>query len=312
MDLPGEGQPLSPPHPMAAPCVIDFPHPAAAEAHVRVALARAGWAGPAPRIAQLFADVARMFGGGWPGVQACDMRYHDLKHTLEATVCTARILCGQARADAGTESAPAFADIETGIAAALLHDTGFLKAAGDAAGTGAKYTFEHEARSVAFARAYLPTLGFSPEAVADAVAAIACTGPRNRISAHAFPRPAARNLACALVTADYLAQIAAADYPEKLDALHAEFAEACDHAGVPPEQRPFRDAADLRRRTPGFWAGYVRPMLDNEAGGRHRYLCDTGQPNPYFAAAEANIRTLRRLTNEASGRAATPDDPPTC
>lgn len=289
---------------MAAPCVIDFPHPAAAEAEVRTALARAGCADAAPRLARLFADVVRMFAGSWPGIQACDMRYHDLKHTLEAAVCTARILCGQA--GAGGESAPAPGEIETGIAAALLHDTGFLKPVGDAVGTGAKFTFEHEARSVAFARAYLPALGFTPEAVADAAAAIACTGPRNRISAHAFPRPAARNLACALVTADYLAQIAAADYPEKLDALHAEFAEAWDHAGVPPEQRPFRSAADLRRQTPGFWAGFVRPMLDNEAGGLHRYLCDPGQPNAYLAAAEANLQTLQRLTNETAGRAATP------
>lgn len=103
----------------------------------------------------------------------------------------------------------------------------------------------------------------------------------------------ARRLACLLVTADYLAQMSAPDYADKLDFLYAEFVEAYDYENVPAELRPYRDVAELKRKTPDFWEKFVRPMLDSEADGVHRFLTDTGQPNSYLDAVAANVAMIR-------------------
>ena len=240
----------------------------------------------------MFRDVARLFNGAWPGFQASDMRYHDFEHTLQATVCAVDMLDGYCLS--GALPPLTERDAQKIVIAALLHDSGFIKKSDDHTGTGAKYTFVHEQRSCEFARAYLPSVGFSPAEVDDICAAISCTGPRNRISAQVFAGPLQRTTACILVTADYLAQLAAPDYPDELDILFAEFQEAYEHAQLAPEQRLFKSAAELKRKTPDFWEKYVRPMLDNEAGGVHRYLAVTGHTNPYFQAVDANIAEIRR------------------
>jgi hypothetical protein len=46
--------------------------------------------------------------------------------------------------------------------------------------------------------------------------------------------------------------------------------------------------------TPGFWTGYVLPVLNDKVGGVYRYLSPKGQPNPYMVAAEANVTELMR------------------
>ena len=54
----------------------------------------------------------------------------------------------------------------------------------------------------------------------------------------------------------------------------------------------------MMEKTPGFWTNYVRPMLDFEAGGVHRYLVTAGQTNPYLQAVEDNIIEVRRRLQE--------------
>jgi hypothetical protein len=54
--------------------------------------------------------------------------------------------------------------------------------------------------------------------------------------------------------------------------------------------------------TPNFWERIVKPLLDFEAGGVHRYLTTAGQPNPYLHAVEANIAEVRRLVQAGAGR----------
>jgi hypothetical protein len=55
-------------------------------------------------------------------------------------------------------------------------------------------------------------------------------------------------------------------------------------------------------KTPSFWENFVKPLLDFEAGGVHRYLATAGQPNPYLQAVAANIAEVRRLLSEDAGR----------
>ena len=106
-------------------------------------------------------------------------------------------------------------------------------------------------------------------------------------------------MAFLLVTADYLAQISAPDYLDKLPRLYQEFQESFDHNRIPLDQRPYRSARELLEKTPSFWTDYVLPVLNEKVGGVYRYLAPPGQPNPYIEAAEANVAEVRRRMEEA-------------
>lgn len=277
---------------MALPRAMSLKDPSATAAHFRAVFAGLGWEASLPLLERVLRDVVDAFAGRWGEYLPLDMRYHDLGHTLEAAVCVTDLAGGLVRS--GDDPAFDRGAAERCVIAALLHDSGFLKQRHDDDGTGAKYTLVHERRSCDFARAYLPRIGLAADDIDDVCAAIGCTGPRNRISAQTFRHATARRIACLLVTADYLAQIAAPDYPDKLAHLFAEFTEAFDHEGIPPEKRPYASTAELRRKTPDFWQHFVRPMLDTEADGVHRYLTVTGQTNPYLQAVEDNLAEIRR------------------
>lgn len=277
---------MVPPHP------INTKSTAAVLQAVQEAFAGIGATGSAPLLQRLFEDVEGMFAGRYAGYQAIDMTYHDFEHTLQATLCLVHILQGRNR----TPDRPLLTarDWELSVMAALLHDSGYLKSNDDREGTGAKYTFVHERRSCDFAREYLPRMGVTATEIDDICSAIICTGPRNKISQISFRSEQGRHFAFVLVTADYLAQMSAPDYLEKLPALYREFQESFDFEGMPWEKRPYHSYRELLEKTPGFWNNYVRPMLDFEAGGVHRYLATAGQTNPYLQAVEANIAEIRR------------------
>lgn len=279
---------------MALPRAMFLKDSNATAAHLRAVFAQPGWDSSLPLLERVLTDATAAFTGQWENYLPIDMHYHDLGHSLQATVCIADLVGGLVRS--GDEEGFGQRHAELAVISATLHDSGFLKQRGDIQGTGAKYTLTHERRSCEFARAYLPRVGLTAGEIEDVCAAISCTGPRNRISAQTFRHPLARRTACLLVTADYLSQVSAPDYPEKLDYLYAEFVEAFDHEGVPPEQRPYTSAAELKRKTPDFWHKFVRPMLDTEADGVHRYLSVTGQPNPYLQAVADNLAEIQRRT----------------
>lgn len=277
---------------MAPPHAIDTKNPAAVASAIKAAFATLGATDSEPLLDRLIASVSRMFYGEHPGLQAIDMFYHNFEHTMQATVCAVHVLVGRHR----VQATPALSvrDCELTVMAALLHDTGFLKRIDDHSGTGAKYTFVHERRSADLARAFLPSLGVTPPEIEDIATAIGCTGPANRISAATFRRPEARIIACILVTADYLSQMSAADYVDKLPILYREFVEAYDFEDLPEEKRMFHSFRDLMERSPAFWEKFVRPMLDSEMAGMYRFLETTGQTNPYLQAIEDNVNEVRR------------------
>ena len=241
-----------------------------------------------------------MFEGRYPGYRGIDMFYHDFEHTMQATVCLIHILQGRNR----TTDKPVLTirDWELAVMSVLLHDCGYLKKTDDPEGTGAKYTIVHERRSCEFARQYLPRMGVTATEVEDVCSAIICTGPQSRISQVTFHREETRIMGFILVTADYLAQMSAPDYGEKLPNLFREFQEAYEFEKVPVEKRPYHELRDLLAKTPHFWTKYVRPMLDFEAGGVHRYLTTAGQPNPYLQAVETNITEVRRRLEADAGQ----------
>jgi len=281
---------------MSSPLEVNTKDPAAVCAYAQKVFAGLGWTQSAPLVEKIFGDVARMFAGQFPSYRGIDMSYHDFEHTLQATICLLGIIEGREKSGA----MPAFQrrDAELSLMAVLLHDAGFLKQIDDTSGTGAKYTLVHEHRSCQFARTYLPQYDVTPNEMDDVCAAIKCTGPRNHIAGHLFHRPAARIIACIVVSADYLAQMSAPDYLGKLPLLFREFQEAFDYENVPPEKRPYHSLRELQEKTPDFWHKFVYPLLENEADAVYRYLSITGQPNPYLLAVEDNLKKIRARLQE--------------
>jgi hypothetical protein len=284
---------------MVPPHAINTKSTAAVLTAVKAGFGDIGAQASFPLLDRLFEDVEGMFAGHYAGYQAIDMRYHDFEHTLQATVCLLHILQGRSRSADKPVLAPR--DWELSVMAVLLHDTGYLKKTNDLSGTGAKYTLVHERRSCDFAREYLPRMGVTASEIEDICAAIICTGPRSRISQVSFHREEARQMAFILVTADYLAQMSAADYLDKLPALFLEFQESFDFEQVPAAKRPYQSVRELLEKTPAFWGNYVCPMLDFEAGGVHRYLTTAGQPNPYLQAVDANLVEVHRRLQTGTG-----------
>jgi len=252
-------------------------------------------------IDRLFFDAARMFTGHYLDYHAADLRYHDFEHTLQATLCFIRLLAGRHAARARPHLTPR--QVELGIAAVLLHDTGYLKLRSDRSGTGAKFTHVHVLKSCAFAAAYLPTLGVSPHELGGVLGAIRCTGPSSDIARLQFNSVSERLVGCALATADYLGQMAAPDYPDELEILFNEFREADEFANVPAGQREFKSAEDLIKRTPAFWRIVVFPKLETEYQGLHRFLAHPypDGPNPYMDSVRNNIAIINaRLAKKKS------------
>ena len=242
----------------------------------------------------LFRDVEDMFHGRYLDYLPLDMRYHDFEHTLQAVLCFMQLLEGRYRA----KVTPILdvRNFEIATAAALLHDTGYLKLRSDREGTGAKYTFVHVIRSCSFAASYLPTIGFTGEEVDCVVAAIRCTGPRSNIAQLIFSGEVERFIGCALATADFLGQMAAPDYVDELAFLYSEFEESDNFFNIPREQRLYRSVRDLIAKTPVFWEKFVLPKINQDCMGVYHFLADPfpGGANPYIQAVEQNM--TRALT----------------
>ena len=242
---------------------------------------------------RLFADVEAMFTGHFLDYQAVDLGYHDFEHTLQATLCFARLFAGRHAAHA--EPILCVRHFELGLAAVLLHDTGYLKLRSDRAGTCAKYTHVHVLRSCAFAASYLPTVGFTSRDAEIVTGAIRCTGPVSKLARLYFNARADQLLGCRLVTADYLGQMAAIDYPDELEMLFHEFRESDEFFHLPPEHYAFQSARELIEKTPDFWTVFVRPKLEKEFEGVYRFLASPypDGPNAYLDAIEHNIALVR-------------------
>ena len=248
---------------------------------------------------RVFAAVATMFDGGFPGYQAMDTVYHDLEHTLQATLCWARMVSRHQETTARPHVDHAYFRI--GLHAVLLHDIGYLKENHDEIGSGAKFTFVHERRSCELAQMLLGENEWSQKEIFAVQHLISCTGPRSVIDAIPFRTRQERLLGQIVCTADYLGQMSDPGYPRKLPVLFAEFEESDDFRGVPKERRLFANVHELLEKTPAFWRNVVLPKLDRDCGGMYRYLAEPfpDGPNPYLLTVEHNLTEIAEM--HASG-----------
>ena len=246
-------------------------------------------------VPRVFGWATECFTGNYRDYQAVDARYHDFEHTLQGTLCLARLLRG--RHAAGGQPPLTQRIFQLSLVAILLHDTGYLKKRDDLGGTGAKYTVTHVQRSADFAAQLLQEKGFNPGDIKAVQNMISCTGVNAALSAIPFQSELEKVAGFALGTADLLGQMAAEDYVDKLPILYAEFAEAARYTKDRTQfVAMFNSAADLMRQTPVFWEKVVRVKLDVEFEGLHGFLNDPypSGPNPYFQRIEANLERLRQ------------------
>lgn len=269
--------------------------PTAVEVEVQKAYRAMFPAGDGRFVPRVFGWAIECFSGNYADYQAVDAKYHDFEHTLQGTLCLARLL--HARQRAGANPVLPESMFRLGLLGILLHDTGYLKRRDDREGSGAKYTATHVLRSAEFAARLLSEKEFSRAEILAVQNMIRCTGVDSDLTKISFQSEIEMITGHALATADLLGQMAAADYVDKLPILYAEFAEAAKHdRGHTDFISKFGGAEDLIERTPRFWQDYVLPKLDRDFGGLHRFL---NQPYPagdnwYVQEIEANMARLHQ------------------
>jgi len=279
---------------------VDTKNPSAVEAEAAAVYAELFPGGKPAIVRQSFEWAGQCFSGKYDGYQPIDSLYHDFEHTLQGTLCLVRLLRGRHKAKA----TPAISQrmFELALVAILFHDTGYLKAADDTEGTGAKYTATHVARSGKFAAKFLSQKGWSEADLAAVRYMIRCTGVNVSIPAIPFHSPEERSAGFALATADLLGQMAADNYVERLPDLYVEFEEASRFEdGKSSKLMHFKSAADLMAKTPGFWKFYVVPKITNEFEGIYTYLNDPypDGPNEYVQRIERNLARLAKMFEAA-------------
>ncbi len=245
-------------------------------------------------VPQAFGWAIDCFTGYFGDYQPVDAHYHDFEHTLQGTLCLARILCGRHGAAAKPEMSVKY--FELGLLAILLHDTGYLKKWDDIHGTGAKYTATHVDRSAEFAAQLLKEKKFTREDIRAVQNMIRCTGVDAALDKIPFENELEKITGFALGTADLVGQMAAADYVDKLPILYQEFAEAEKHSGS-SFITGFVSAEDLMQKTPLFWKKVVLGKLEHEFGGLYHFLNAPYPhgPNAYLNRIEANMERLKQI-----------------
>jgi len=237
---------------------------------------------------QVFDDTLKLFNGNYPGYRPCNTLYHDLNHTMDCLLVSAKLIHGAFINGIIFEKK----DVTLGLISALLHDTGYIQAVDDNTGTGAKYTVCHINRSIDFMEKYLHDHGYPSEYVPICSNLLRCTGLDVKISEIEFQSREHEILGKILGTADLIGQMANENYLEKLPFLYDEFKEG----GVPG----YNDAFDLLKKTPAFW-DMVKERFVLELGQVDRYLRDYLRvlwginQDLYRQAIDRNIDRLQSL-----------------
>ncbi|MDB6125765.1 MAG: hypothetical protein JWQ71_4758 [Pedosphaera sp.] len=274
---------------------VETKDPTAVEAEVQSAYLTMFPHGDKQFVARAFGWAVDAFTGNYADYQAVDAQYHDFEHTLQGTLCFARLLRGRHLSDANPPLNQRV--FQLGLLAILLHDTGYLKKRGDDVGTGAKYTVTHVERSADFAEKLLTEqTGFSQEEIKSVKNMIRCTGINAVLDQIPFQSELEKTVGFALGTADLLGQMAAEDYIEKLPILYAEFAEAATYSKEKAHVVGlFSSVNDLMQKTPVFWEKYVQQKLNRDFAGLYRFLNAPFPfgPNYYLERIEANMECLR-------------------
>lgn len=242
---------------------------------------------------EVYNDIIKLFKGEYPGFQSCNTEYHDLNHTLNTLLATARLMHGYSLKK-GVLSKDM---VLIGLVAALFHDTGYIQKIGDKKGTGARYTINHVDRSIKFAREYLLKKGFKKKDIYDCSNIIKCTNINSKIDSIRFKSHDSMVIGKILGTADCIGQMADRIYLEKLLFLFREFVEG--------NIKDFKNEFDLLKKTTLFYM-LIQDRCENELGGMSHYMVYHFKArwgideDLYQKAIDNNIQYLNKIANDLS------------
>ena len=240
-----------------------------------------------------FALVGRLFAGEHPGYLACDMPYHDLRHSLDTALVMARLIAGYQSKQGVSQTALTPEHGLLGVLLGLLHDTGYIRKTSEAALCGPQLIAEHESRSAEFARGYLETTSLinrAPLAPLIFVTQLRCDLDQ---LFSGYDRPAI-TLAQMLGSADLLSQISDRWYLERCYYhLYPELVlGGGDRVRTPDgqEQLLYRDAFDLLSKTPKFYENIISKRVNQDFSQvtRHLAMYFSGA-DPYAEAIHGNL-----------------------
>ncbi len=245
------------------------------------------------------AELQRLFNGGFPNFQPVDTPYHDLEHTLQVTLCLARLLKNAIKRDRFISSEL----FERALVAAFFHDVGYFKKEGDKEGTGAKYTAHHELRGALMAATYLYQKNWAAPRIYSIQRLILSTSPDRAIRAILFADEDEAFLGAALCSADLLAQMSDPRYLKRLPLLYAEFQESDAFLEVPHTCRSFPTLEALLDHTALFWDQVLNKRLIEDCQSVYRYLEEPLMGiNPYIRAIEAHLKVLKHSSRSEKNR----------
>lgn len=211
------------------------------------------------RINSEFKFILKLFTGKYPGYNACNTRYHNLKHTLDTVHTIIRLVDGY---NLKNKKLPLNLVINL-ISAGLLHDTGYIQKKWDTEGTGAKYTKIHVKRSNEFVLENYNFLGLEKKDAMLINKFIKCSGVNVDINSIDFESDLEKICGIILGTADLLGQMADRVYLEKLLFLYYEFREA----GIEGYNTEF----DIIQKTVGFY-NITKERFENELMSINKYV----------------------------------------
>jgi len=247
----------------------------------------------AEALRKTFHETRRLFEGRFPGYRACNSEYHDLRHTLSVVLAAARLLDGY---NLKRQPLPPELAVDL-LRAALLHDAGYIQESWDTEGTGAKYSRQHEQRSIAFLNRHHRVLGIEPESLERLSRFIRSTDLKEEFSAIPFAGHSERDAGAILGTSDLIGQMSDRDYLERLLFLYYEFREA----GIPGFQTEY----DVLRKTGDFYLltrrrlkeSYLNMYALARAHFRERHGVDA---NLYMIAISRQLGYLRKIIRDES------------
>jgi len=239
-------------------------------------------------------DVQDIFSGYYPGFRENGNKYHNLRHTYNVVLASARLFHGLSL------EGYTFPNnlITKGILSSYFHDTGLLLRSFDTADTGAEFTQYHEARSISSLFKYLESYKFDDSTRLDCASMIRCTNLSLDINSIEFSSFETKIAGQVLGTADILAQMADRYYLEQLPFLFVEH-----RAGG---LKQYESAFDLMKNTTTFYSKFITYRLKHILGNVVRVMRTHFQQrwdidkNLYRENIENNIQYLENVLSECT------------
>ncbi|MCK4910641.1 MAG: hypothetical protein KAR83_03315 [Thermodesulfovibrionales bacterium] len=245
------------------------------------------------RVEMVHADLVKLYAGQYPGYKECSTGYHDLRHTTDVFITTARMIHGAHLEGMELDKT----EVMLALVSSLLHDSGYIQTEDDTDGTGGKYTLTHVSRSVDFMKKYFSEKGFSEEDARKAGQMIECTSLFADFDKLSFASPGTETLARMVFAADLMAQMADRSYLEKLHLLYDEFVEG--------EISNFSGEEDLMRQTVRFMEEMLLKIVKemNSVSGylqsHFKARCNINR-DMYMESIEGNMNYLMEILSDES------------